>query len=349
MAVTVDPKDVDKMLKGLVKVVKTTNANIASKTEYKGEVFSTGSPILDNSLGTGGIPLGKILEVYGNASSGKSTLCYLIMAHAQRQGIIPFFVDMEGWQRDWASRVGLNPDLLIVSQPDSLEQGFKEIKAMIENGCKLIVLDSLAQAPTESQLKGEVGDHHVGVKARIMSERMPVIQNILAKHGATLIIINQVREKIGVMYGNPETTPGGRALEFACAMRLKVHAKPIRVSQEHIGNEVTITSVKNKLAAPNKKAMMKLYFTSGFDVQREMVTIGTQLGLITKAGGWYTTQYRGEGNDLKVQGEENLVSALEEIPGALDELERLVRDKLQKGELALEAEDAEDADDDTDF
>ena len=282
------------------------------------EVISTGSIALDNALGVGGYPKGRIIEIYGPESSGKTTFALHAIAEAQKNGGYAAFIDAEhALDPNYAKSLGVNIEDLILSQPDSGEQALEISEALIKSGAiDIIVIDSVAALVPEAEINGEMGDSHVGLQARLMSQAMRKLSGIISKTKCVAIFINQIREKVGVMYGNPETTPGGRALKFYSTIRLDVRrGEQLKNGSEAVGNKTVVKVVKNKVAPPFKTAEVEIIYGEGISKMGELVDIAVLKGVINKAGAWFS--YNGE----KIgQGRENVKTFLKTNPGIYEEI-----------------------------
>lgn len=268
------------------------------------EVIPSGSILLDKALGVGGYPKGRIIEIYGPESSGKTTLALHAIAEAQKQGGYVAFIDAEhALDAQYAQSLGVDIDNLVLSQPDTGEQALEIAEALIRSeSINMLVVDSVAALVPEAEISGEMGESHVGLQARLMSQAMRKLSGIISKTNTTVIFINQIREKVGVMYGNPETTPGGRALKFYSTVRLDIRkGEQIKDGAQVIGNEIKISVVKNKVAPPFKKTTVILYFGKGISKVDEIIDLAVDYNLIDKAGSWYS--YNGE---KIAQGKEKL-------------------------------------------
>ena len=280
--------------------------------DRKIESVSSGSITLDIALGIGGYPKGRIIEIYGPESSGKTTLALHAIAETQKAGGYVAFIDAEhALDVSYAKRLGVDVDNLILSQPDTGEQALEITEALIRsNAVDTIVIDSVAALVPEAEISGEMGDSHVGLQARLMSQAMRKLSGIISKAKATVIFINQIREKVGVMFGNPETTSGGRALKFYATIRLDVRrGEQIKNGTELIGNKMNIRVVKNKVAPPFKLATVELIYGHGISKAAELVDLASELDIIKKAGSWYSY-----GEEKIGQGKENAKAFLEENP-----------------------------------
>ncbi len=310
--------------------------NVAMNVEH----ISTGSLTLNLALGIGGIPRGRIVEIYGPESSGKTTVALHCVAEAQKAGGTAAFIDVEhALDPVYAAHLGVDIDSLLVSQPDSGEQALQIAEALVRSGAiDIIVIDSVAALVTKAEIEGEMGDSHVGQLARLMSQALRKMTGALAKTDCAAIFINQLREKIGVMYGNPETTTGGRALKFYASVRLDVRkGEPIKDGSETVGNRTKVKVVKNKVAPPFKTAEFDIMFGKGISHVGEIVDAGVETGLIKKSGAWF---YYG---DLRLgQGRDNVKQLFEDNQELANEIEGKLMDILMEKEpgvvLATEPE-----------
>lgn len=329
--------DTDKLLKSFTKKFGEESIILGDKIAYNGDIIPTGSLILDMALGIGGIPEGRIIEIFGGESSGKSTMATTIMAQAQKIGKLCAFVDAENtYDRVWSEVLGVDNAKLLFIQPNSLEDGLEKSIFLIENGVKLVVFDSVAAAPTVSEREGDVGDAIIGVKARIMSQTLSKLIPILRDNKATIIFINQIREKVGVMYGSPETTPGGKSLPFYATIRMRLNKKTIKQKEEVIGDTITVKIIKNKVAPPFRQAELTLIYGKGFDKKHEMYEVGLKLGFVERGGAWITPKFLGENTEIKIQGADKFIEWLDENPDKLEQLEKLIRDQFASGQEKLE-------------
>ena len=293
------------------------------------EHIKTGSLMLDIALGIGGIPKGRIVEIYGPESSGKTTVALHCVAEAQKEGGTAAFIDVEhALDPVYASKLGVDIDALLVSQPDSGEQALEIAEALVRSGAvDLIVVDSVAALVTKAEIDGEMGDSHVGQLARLMSQAMRKLAGALSKSNCAAIFINQLREKIGVMYGNPETTPGGRALKFYSSVRIDVRkGDPIKEGSEIIGNSTRAKIVKNKVAPPFKVAEFDILYGKGICHTSEIVDAGVELGIMKKSGAWF---YYGE--TRLGQGRDNVKKLFEDNPELAAEIENKIMTAVTNG------------------
>ncbi len=293
--------------------------------------ISTGSLGLDIALGVGGLPKGRIVEIFGPESSGKTTLTLQAIAECQRQGGVAAFIDAEhALDPIYAQKLGVKIDDLIVSQPDTGEQALEIADMLVRSGAvDILVVDSVAALTPKAEIEGEMGDHHVGLQARLMSQALRKITGNIKRSNCLVIFINQIRMKIGVMFGNPETTTGGNALKFYASVRLDIRRTgAIKQGDEVIGNETRVKVVKNKVAPPFRQADFQILYGKGIYRLGEVIDLGVKVGLIDKAGAWYS--YRGE----KVgQGKANAAQYLEEHLNIAKELEQLIREKLLNADV----------------
>jgi len=292
------------------------------------DVIPTGSILLDQALGVGGYPKGRIIEIFGPESSGKTTIALSAIAEAQRKGGRAAFIDAEhAIDPDYAAKLGVNIDELILSQPDSGEQALEIAEKLASSGAiDLMVIDSVAALVPQVELEGVMADNQVGVQARLMSKGCRKIAGVLNKTGCVVIFINQLREKVGVMYGNPEVTTGGRALKFYSSIRLDIRrAEAIKTGSEITGNTVRIKVVKNKVSAPFKSCTVDMIFGQGISKTGEILDLGEQLGLIKKSGSWY--EY--DGNKIG-QGREAAKGYLVDHPEEMATIEKAIRASFAK-------------------
>jgi recombination protein RecA len=308
------------------------------------ETISTGSLSLDIALGAGGLPMGRIVEIYGPESSGKTTLTLQVIAAAQREGKTCAFIDAEhALDPIYAKKLGVDIDNLLCSQPDTGEQALEICDALTRSGAvDVIIVDSVAALTPKAEIEGEIGDSHMGLAARMMSQAMRKLAGNLKNANTLLIFINQIRMKIGVMFGNPETTTGGNALKFYASVRLDIRRiGAIKEGDVVVGSETRVKVVKNKIAAPFKQAEFQIMYGEGININGELIDLGVKHKLVEKAGAWYS--YNGE----KIgQGKANSCNFLKENPKVAAELDKKLRDMLLSGTGELTAATtAEDADD----
>src|SRR6201747_3126800 len=293
------------------------------------QVIPTGSIALDVALGVVCLPRGRVIEIYGPESSGKTTLALHAIANAQAAGGICAFIDAEhALDPDYAARLGVDTDSLLVSQPDNGEQALEIADMLVRSGAlSLIVIDSVAALTPRAEIEGEMGDSHVGLQARLMSQALRKMTGALSNSNTTAIFINQLREKIGVMFGSPETTTGGRALKFYASIRLDVRRiETLKDGQEMVGNRTRIKVVKNKVAPPFKQAEFDIMYGQGISREGGLIDVGVDAGLVRKAGAWYTY----EGDQLG-QGKENSRAFLRDNPDLANEIEKRILEKLGIG------------------
>ncbi|MFF5003996.1 recombinase RecA [Streptomyces phaeochromogenes] len=299
------------------------------------EVIPTGSTALDVALGVGGLPRGRVVEVYGPESSGKTTLTLHAVANAQKAGGQVAFIDAEhALDPEYAKKLGVDTDNLILSQPDNGEQALEIVDILIRSGAiDLIVIDSVAALVPRAEIEGEMGDSHVGLQARLMSQALRKITGALSQSGTTAIFINQLREKIGVMFGSPETTTGGRALKFYASVRLDIRRiETLKDGTDAVGNRTRVKVVKNKVAPPFKQAEFDILYGHGISREGGLIDMGVENGFVRKAGAWYTY----EGDQLG-QGKENARNFLKDNPDLANEIEKKILEKLGIGAPAKAA------------
>src|SRR6478672_1792943 len=293
------------------------------------EVIPTGSIALDVALGIGGLPRGRVVEIYGPESSGKTTVALHAVASAQKAGGIAAFIDAEhALDPEYAKALGVDTDGLLVSQPDTGEQALEIADMLIRSGAiDIIVIDSVAALVPRAEIEGEMGDSHVGLQARLMSQALRKITGALSNSNTTMIFINQLREKIGVMFGSPETTTGGKALKFYASVRLDVRRiETLKDGSDPVGNRTRVKVVKNKVAPPFKQAEFDILYGLGISREGGLIDMGVEAGLVRKAGAWYTY----EGDQLG-QGKENARAFLKDNPDLANEIEKRIKEKLGVG------------------
>lgn len=290
------------------------------------EAISTGSIGLDVAIGIGGIPKGRITEIYGPESSGKTTLTLQTIAQCQKAGGTAAFIDAEhALDPEYAKKLGVDLDTLIISQPDTGEQALEIVDHLVRSGAvDLVVIDSVAALTPKAEIEGEMGDHHMGLQARLMSQALRKITGNIKRSNTAVIFINQIRMKIGVMFGNPETTTGGNALKFYASLRLDIRRTgAIKQGEEVIGSETRVKVVKNKVAPPFKQAEFEILYAEGISLLGEIIDCGVKLGLIEKSGAWYSCQGTRIG-----QGKENVRQYLKDNPALAVQLEADIRAQL---------------------
>jgi recombination protein RecA len=293
------------------------------------EVIPTGSIALDVALGIGGLPRGRVIEIYGPESSGKTTVALHAVANAQAAGGVAAFIDAEhALDPEYARALGVDTDSLLVSQPDTGEQALEIADMLIRSGAlDIIVIDSVAALVPRAEIEGEMGDSHVGLQARLMSQALRKITGALSNSGTTAIFINQLREKIGVMFGSPETTTGGKALKFYASVRLDVRRiETLKDGGEAVGNRTRVKVVKNKVAPPFKQAEFDIVYGEGISREGSLIDVGVDQGIIRKSGAWYTYE-----SDQLGQGKENVRNFLRDNPDLADEIEKRIKEKLGIG------------------
>jgi recombination protein RecA len=303
------------------------------------DVIATGALALDLALGVGGLPRGRVVEIFGQESSGKTTVALHVIAEAQRNGGIAAFIDAEhALDPGYAARVGVDLDQLLISQPDTGEQALEIAEALVRSGAvDVVVVDSVAALVPRAEIEGEMGDAHVGLQARLMSQALRKLTGAISKSHTIAIFINQIREKVGVMFGNPETTPGGRALKFYASVRLEVRrAETLKSGNDVIGNRTRVKVVKNKVAPPFRQAEFDILYGEGISREGSLLDMATDGGLVQKSGAWYSY------GDLRLgQGRESARDYLKENPDLAREIETKIRASMLP---APEAPDVPDAD-----
>ena len=300
---------------------------LGESTALNVEAIPTGALPLDVALGIGGVPRGRIVEIYGPESSGKTTVALHIIAEAQAAGGIVAFIDAEhALDPVYAARLGVDVDELLISQPDTGEQALEICDLLVRSGTiDCVVIDSVAALLPRSELEGEMGESSVGVVARLMSQALRKLAGVVSKTGCIVIFINQLREKIGVMYGNPETTPGGRALKYFASVRIDMRRiETLKNGSEMIGNRTRAKVIKNKVAPPFKEAEFDIIYGQGISKVGEIIDLAVKLELIDKAGAWFTV------GETRLQGRDNVREYLEQNPEVMDRLEQQIRDNAHK-------------------
>ncbi len=305
---------------------------LGDKAETMQEVISTGSIGLDVALGIGGLPRGRVIEIYGPESSGKTTIATHVIAEAQKKGGMCAFIDAEhAFDSNYAKKLGVDVDNLLISQPDYGEQALEIADRLILSGAlDVVVIDSVAALVPKSELEGEMGDSKMGLHARLMSQALRKLTATIAKTNTICIFINQLREKIGVMFGNPETTTGGNALKFYASVRLDIRrTQQVKDGDEAIGNHVKVKVVKNKVAPPFRAAEFDIIFGEGISKNGEIIDMGTELGIVQKSGSWYSYN-----NDKLGQGRDAVKQLLVDNPELAKEIETRIREKIKEMQQA---------------
>lgn len=302
---------------------------LGQKVKVDVEVIPTGSLTLDYALGTGGLPRGRVVEIFGPEASGKTTLTLTSIREMQKKGGVAAFIDAEhAFDATYAKKIGLNLDELLISQPDTGEQALEIAETLVRsNAVDLIVIDSVAALTPRAEIEGEMGDSHVGLQARLMSQALRKLTAAISKSRACVIFINQLREKIGVMFGNPETTPGGRALKFYSSVRLDVRRiASIKSADSVVGGHVRVRVVKNKVAPPFREAEFDILHDQGINKAGSIIDAGVNLEVLQKSGTWLSYN-----NEKLGQGREAAITALRENPKLADEIEKEIRKKIVAG------------------
>jgi len=302
---------------------------LGDETRAPVEVIPTGSIALDVALGLGGLPRGRIVEIYGPESSGKTTLALHALANAQKAGGIAAFIDAEhALDPEYAKKLGCDTDALLVSQPDTGEQALEIADMLIRSGAiDVVIIDSVAALVPKAEIEGEMGDSHVGLQARLMSQALRKITGALSQTKTTAIFINQLREKVGVMFGSPETTSGGKALKFYASVRLDIRRiETLKDGTDAVGNRTRVKVVKNKMSPPFKVAEFDILYGTGISREGSLIDLGVDQGIVRKSGAWYTY----EGDQLG-QGKENARNFLRDNPDLANEIEKRIKEKLGVG------------------
>ncbi len=324
-----------------------TVMKLGAQSKLQVDAVPTGCLELDLALGVGGIPRGRIIEVYGPESSGKTTVALHVVAEVQKKGGIAAFIDAEhALDPAYAKRLGVNIDELYVSQPNTGEDALEIAEALIRSGAvDLVVVDSVAALVPRAEIDGEMGDTFVGLQARMMSQAMRKLAGVVSKTGSIALFINQLREKVGIVYGNPEVTPGGRALKFYASVRLEVRrAEQLKNGSEVIGNRTKVRVVKNKVAPPFRVAEFDLLYGLGISKEGTLLDMAVQRDIIQKSGAWFSYK------DIRIgQGRDNARRYLQENPEAADEIEAIIRAEFASMAAATEGEEAADNDPDVDI
>lgn len=310
---------------------------LGEETEQKIATIPSGSIALDVALGVGGYPKGRVVEIYGPESSGKTTVALHAIAEAQKRGGNAAFIDAEhALDPNYARTLGVNIEELLLSQPDTGEQALEIAEALVRSGAiDIVVIDSVAALVPKAEIEGEMGDSHVGLQARLMSQALRKLSGAINKSNTIAVFINQIREKVGVMFGNPETTPGGRALKFYSSIRLEIRrAEALKQGNEMVGNKTRIKIVKNKVAPPFKEAMVDIMYGEGISKEGEILDIGSDLDIVTKSGAWYSY-----GDERLGQGRENAKEYLKENKDVFEEIYQEIRAHYELDDPIEEAEE----------
>ena len=299
---------------------------LGTESRVRVEAIPTGAINLDAAIGVGGIPRGRITEIYGPESSGKTTLCLHVVANAQRSGGVAAYIDAEhALDTEYARKLGVDVENLLISQPDTGEQALEIADILVRSGAvDIVVIDSVAALVPKAEIEGDMGDSHVGLQARLMSQALRKLTGAIARSKTSVVFINQLREKIGVMFGNPETTTGGKALKFYASVRLDIRRiGPVKEKEDVIGSHVRVKVVKNKVAPPFKQAEFDIMYAEGISHASLVLDIAAESGIIEKSGAWYS--YKGQ----KIgQGRENSKLFLKDNPALMSEVEELVKGVL---------------------
>jgi recombination protein RecA len=309
----------------IMKLGETTKLNV--------EVIPTGSLSLDMALGVGGVPRGRVIEIFGPESSGKTTVALHVVAEAQKAGGLAAFIDAEhALDPLYARKLGVDIENLLVSQPDTGEQALEIAEALVRSGAiDTVVIDSVAALVPRAELEGEMGDSHVGLQARLMSQALRKLTGSISKSRTSAIFINQIREKVGVMFGNPEVTPGGRALKFYASVRLEVRrVESIKQGSDIVGNRTRVKVVKNKVAPPFRQAEFDIMYGEGISREGGIIDIGVELDIISKSGTWYSFE-----GDRLGQGKENAKDFLREHPETAARIEGQIRQNISSSNVTL--------------
>ena len=311
------------------------------KEKVRVEAVPTGAINLDAAIGVGGIPRGRVTEIYGPESSGKTTLCLHVVANAQKMGGVAAFIDAEhALDTEYARKLGVDVESLLISQPDTGEQALEICEILVRSGAvDIVVVDSVAALVPKAEIEGDMGDSHVGLQARLMSQALRKLTGAIARSKTIVIFINQLREKIGVMFGNPETTTGGKALKFYASLRLDIRRiGPVKEKEDVVGSHVRVKVVKNKVAPPFKQAEFDIMYAEGISHTSLLVDIGSEANIIEKSGAWYS--YKGQ----KIgQGRENAKMYLKDNPAIMAEIEEQVKGVLGIGADQPGTPDADEA------
>lgn len=328
-------KLVDDALKQVEKMFgKGSVMKLGEQPKVDVDVISTGSPMIDECLGIGGIPKGRIIEIFGVEAAGKSSLCLQLARGCQRKGGVVAYIDSEhSINPEYAKALGVDVDELILSQPDSGEQALEICQILIKSGgFELIIVDSVAALTPQAELDGEMGDQNIGLLARLMSKAMRKIAGIASQNGCSVVFINQLREKVGIMFGNPEIQPGGRALKYYSSVRIEMRkGEPIKQGANIIGNKVKVKIVKNKVAIPFKSCEIDLIYGEGFDYLNELIDTAVLKGIIEKSGSWYSYK-----NEKIGQGKDAVKGWLKENSSLQEQIKQSVKNRkidIDTGEI----------------
>jgi recombination protein RecA len=308
------------------------------RAHVKVEAIPTGSIALDLALGVGGLPRGRVTEIYGPESSGKTTLCLHVIANAQKRGGICAIVDAEhALDPDYAGRLGVNKEDLLISQPDTGEQALEIVEMLVRSGAvDVVVVDSVAALVPRAEIEGEMGDAHVGLQARLMSQALRKLTGAINNSKTAVIFTNQLREKVGIMFGNPETTPGGRALKFYASVRLDIRRiDTIKIGTEPMGSRAKVKVVKNKIAAPFRVAEFDIMFNEGISREGGLLDIGLEMGIVKKSGAFFSL-----GDTRLGQGRENAKEFLRQNPDVAESIEAQIRASVAPATVTIAEEDA---------
>ena len=323
---------------------ESASMRLGENLQVNVEAIPTGSLSLDLALGIGGVPKGRIIEIYGPESSGKTTLALHIVAEAQKRGGEVAFIDAEhALDPGYARALGVDIDSMLISQPDTGEQGLEICEALVRSGAiDVVVVDSVAALTPRAEIEGDMGDSHVGLQARLMSQALRKLAGVIAKTNAVAIFINQLREKVGVMYGNPEVTTGGKALKFYASVRMDIRkGEPIKSGSEIIGNRTKIKIVKNKVAPPFRVCIVDMLFGQGISRESALIEQAVDRNLIQKSGSWFSY----DGSRIG-QGRDNVRLFLQEHPEVADQIEKKIREEFNAGNISVELEQGGDEDED---
>ncbi len=304
------------------------------------ETIPTGSMAIDIALGVGGIPRGRVIEIFGPESSGKTTVALHVIAEAQKLGGIAAFIDAEhALDPLYAKNLGVDIDNLLISQPDTGEQALEIAEALVRSGAvDVVVIDSVAALVPRAELEGDMGDAHVGLQARLMSQALRKLSGAISKSKTSAIFINQLREKVGVMFGNPEVTPGGRALKFYASVRMEVRrTDSIKIGNDVVGNRTRIKVVKNKIAPPFRQAEFDIIYGQGISKEGSLVDIAVEMDIMNKSGAWYSYK-----DERLGQGRENIKEVLKQRPELSAEIEQRIRESLSLGSIKSKVVESED-------